>query len=126
MIGATLKDVKRIVVKVAVRYQALLPMAMAKGNFSRIDHLAREIADLANQGMEIYPCFFWVRLQFGVDRLGLACKTQKQFPANKLPRSSWPGSADAPLMKKIFAEYGQIVAQVLLTRVDSVDQASLH
>ena len=67
---ATLKDAKRIVIKVG---SSTITYGNGKRNFSRIDHLAREIADLANQGKEIILVSSGA-VAVGVDRLGLAEK----------------------------------------------------
>ena len=113
---ATLKDVKRIVIKVG---SSTITYGNGKRNFSRIDRLAREIADLANQGKEIILVSSGA-VAVGVDRLGLAAKP-KTIPGKQAAAAVGQGVL-MHTYEKIFAEYGQIVAQVLLTRVDSVDR----
>ena len=113
---ATLKDVKRIVIKVG---SSTITYGNGKRNFSRIDHLAREIADLANQGKEIILVSSGA-VAVGVDRLGLAAKP-KTIPGKQAAAAVGQGVL-MHTYEKIFAEYGQIVAQVLLTRMDSVDR----
>jgi len=113
---ATLKDVKRIVIKVG---SSTITYGNGKRNFSRIDHLAREIADLANQGKEIILVSSGA-VAVGVDRLGLPAKP-KTIPGKQAAAAVGQGVL-MHTYEKIFAEYGQIVAQVLLTRVDSVDR----
>ena len=113
---ATLKDVKRIVIKVG---SSTITYGNGKRNFSRIDRLAREIADLANQGKEIILVSSGA-VAVGVDRLGLAAKP-KTIPGKHAAAAVGQGVL-MHTYEKIFAEYGQIVAQVLLTRMDSVDR----
>ena len=113
---ATLKDVKRIVIKVG---SSTITYGNGKRNFSRIDRLAREIADLANQGKEIILVSSGA-VAVGVDRLGLPAKP-KTIPGKQAAAAVGQGVL-MHTYEKIFAEYGQIVAQVLLTRVDSVDR----
>ena len=113
---ATLRDVKRIVIKVG---SSTITYGNGKRNFSRIDRLAREIADLANQGKEIILVSSGA-VAVGVDRLGLAAKP-KTIPGKQAAAAVGQGVL-MHTYEKIFAEYGQIVAQVLLTRMDSVDR----
>ena len=113
---ATLKDVKRIVIKVG---SSTITYGSGKRNFSRIDRLAREIADLANQGKEIILVSSGA-VAVGVDRLGLVAKP-KTIPGKQAAAAVGQGVL-MHTYEKIFAEYGQIVAQVLLTRMDSVDR----
>ena len=113
---ATLKDVKRIVIKVG---SSTITYGNGKRNFSRIDRLAREIADLANQGKEIILVSSGA-VAVGVDRLGLAAKPET-IPGKQAAAAVGQGVL-MHTYEKIFAEYGQIVAQVLLTRMDSVDR----
>ena len=113
---AMLKDVKRIVIKVGT---STITHGTGKRNFARIDHLARQIADLANQGKEIILVSSGA-VAVGVDRLGL-----KEKPKTIPEKQAAAAVGQGVLMhtyEKIFADYGQIVAQVLLTRIDSVDR----
>lgn len=113
---AALKDAKRIVIKVG---SSTITYGNGKRNFSRIDRLAREIADLANQGKEIILVSSGA-VAVGVDQLGLAEKP-KTIPGKQAAAAVGQGVL-MHTYEKIFAEYGQIVAQVLLTRIDSVDR----
>lgn len=111
-----LKDAKRVVIKVG---SSTITYSNGKRNFSRIDHLAREIADLVNQDKEIILVSSGA-VALGVDRLGL-----KEKPKTIPEKQAAAAVGQGVLMhtyEKIFAEYGQIVAQVLLTRADSVDR----
>ena len=113
---ATLKDANRIVIKVG---SSTITYGNGKRNFSIIDRLAREIADLANRGKEIILVSSGA-VAVGVDRLGLPAKP-KTIPGKQAAAAVGQGVL-MHTYEKIFAEYGQIVAQVLLTRVDSVDR----
>ena len=113
---AVQKDVQRIVIKVG---SSTITYGTGKRNFSRIDRLAREIADLANQGKEIILVSSGA-VAVGVDRLGLSAKP-KTIPGKQAAAAVGQGVL-MHTYEKIFAEYGQIVAQVLLTRMDSVDR----
>lgn len=67
-----LKKAKRIVIKVGT---STITYANGKRNFSQIDRLAREISDLQNQGKEMILVTSGA-VAVGVDRMGLARKTQ--------------------------------------------------
>ncbi|MDF2501658.1 MAG: Glutamate 5-kinase, partial [Anaerosporomusa subterranea] len=90
-----------------------------KLNFFRIEKLVRELADLANQGKEIILVTSGA-VGAGVDRLGLPEKP-KTIPGKQAAAAVGQGIL-MHTYEKIFGEYGQIVAQVLLTREDSVNR----
>ncbi len=111
-----LAKAKRIVVKVGT---STITYPDGKRNFSRIDRLAREMADLQNQGKEMILVTSGA-VAVGVDRLGLPGK-----PATIPGKQAAAAVGQGVLMhtyEKIFADYGQIVAQVLLTKAESVDR----
>lgn len=113
----TLTDAKRIVVKVGT---STLTHATGKLNLLRIEKLVRELSDLANQGKDIILVTSGA-VGVGVDRLGL-----KERPKNIPEKQAAAAVGQGILMhtyEKIFGEYGQIVAQVLLTREDSVNRS---
>ncbi len=107
---------KRIVVKVGT---STLTYATGKLNFLRIEKLVRELSDLANQGKEIILVTSGA-VGAGMDRLGLKEKP-KTIPEKQAAAAIGQGIL-MHTYEKIFAEYGQIVAQVLLTREDSVNR----
>ena len=76
---SALKEAKRIVVKVGT---STITYANGKRNFEQIDRLARELADLQNQGKEMILVTSGA-VAVGVDRLGLS-KNQRLFPASRL------------------------------------------
>ena len=111
-----LAEAKRIVVKVG---SSTITYPNGKRNFSRIDHLARELADLQNQGKEMILVTSGA-VAVGVDRLGLPGK-----PATIPGKQAAAAVGQGVLMhtyEKFFADYGQVVAQVLLTKTESVDR----
>lgn len=113
----TLTTAKRIVVKVGT---STLTYSTGKLNLQRIEKLVRELADLANQGKDIILVTSGA-VGVGVDRLGL-----KERPKNIPEKQAAAAVGQGILMhtyEKIFGEYGQVVAQVLLTREDSVNRS---
>lgn len=107
---------KRIVIKVGT---STITYPNGKTNFSQIDRLARELSDLSNQGKEIILVTSGA-VAVGVNRLGLAEKP-KTIPGKQAAAAVGQGIL-MHVYEKLFAEYGQIVAQVLLTRIDAVDR----
>lgn len=111
-----LREAKRIVVKVG---SSSITHANGKRNFSAIDRLARELSDLQNQGKEMILVSSGA-IAVGVDRLGLPEK-----PSTIPGKQAAAAVGQGVLMhtyEKFFAEYGQIVAQVLLTKTESIDR----
>ena len=93
--------------------------ANGKCDFARIDRLARELADWQNQGKEMILVSSGA-VAVGVDRLGLPEKP-KTIPGKQAAAAVGQGIL-MHTYEKIFAEYGQLVAQVLLTRMETIDR----
>ena len=110
-----LKKVQRIVVKVGT---STITYPNCSRNFARIDKLARELADLHNQGKEIILVTSGA-VAVGVERLGLKSKP-KTIPGKQAAAAVGQGIL-MNTYEKFFSEYGQIVAQVLLTRTEVLD-----
>lgn len=111
-----LKKAKRIVVKVGT---STITYANGKRNFSQIDRLARELSDLQNQGKEMILVSSGA-VAVGADRLGLPAK-----PSTIPGKQACAAVGQGVLMhtyEKLFADYGQIVAQVLITRTEAIDR----
>jgi len=108
-----LTEAKRVVVKVGT---STLTHSTGKLNLWRIEKLVRELADLANQGKEILVTSGAVGA--GMDLLGLTEKP-KTIPEKQAAAAVGQGRL-MHTYEKFFSEYGQVVAQVLLTREDSV------
>ncbi|MEG0970533.1 MAG: glutamate 5-kinase, partial [Acidaminococcaceae bacterium] len=103
---AALAKAKRIVIKVG---SSTITHSTGKCNFSQIDRLAREIADLENQGKEIILVSSGA-VAVGVDRMGLPEKP-RTIPGKQAAAAVGQGVL-MHTYEKIFADYGQTVAQV--------------
>lgn len=111
-----LKSVKRIVVKVG---SSTITHSNGKCDFARIDRLARELADWQNRGKQMILVTSGA-VAVGMDRLGLSEKP-KTIPGKQAAAAVGQGIL-MHTYEKIFAEYGQVVAQVLLTRMETIDR----
>lgn len=111
-----LSNANRIVVKVGT---STLTHTTGKLNLLRIERLARELSDLANQGKQIILVTSGA-VSAGMERLGLKEKS-KTIPEKQAAAAVGQGIL-LHIYEKMFGEYGQIVAQVLLTRADSVNR----
>lgn len=111
-----LKKAKRIVIKVG---SSTITYANGKRNFSQIDRLAREISDLQNQGKEMILVTSGA-VAVGVDRMGLPGKP-KTIPGKQAAAAVGQGVL-MHTYEKFFADYGQIVAQVLITKTEAIDR----
>jgi glutamate 5-kinase len=113
----TLAKAKRVVVKVGT---STLTHSTGKLNLWRIEKLVRELADLANQGKEIILVSSGA-VGAGMDVLGIT-ERPKTIPEKQAAAAVGQGRL-MHTYDKFFGEYGQVVAQVLLTREDSVKRA---
>ena len=111
-----LKKAKRIVIKVGT---STITYANGKRNFSQIYRLAREISDLQNQGKEMILVTSGA-VAVGVDRMGLPGKP-KTIPGKQAAAAVGQGVL-MHTYEKFFADYGQIVAQVLITKTEAIDR----
>lgn len=109
-----LKKAKRIVVKVGT---STLTHETGRLNLHRMETLVRELSDLANRGKEIILVTS-AAIAAGMARLGM-----KEKPDGIPERQALAAIGQGILMhtyETLFAEYGQVTAQVLLTRENSV------
>ena len=111
-----LQAARRIVVKVGT---STLTYSNGKLNFSRIEGLVRELADAVNAGKQILLVSSGA-VGAGMDRLGWKEKP-KTIPEKQAAAAVGQGIL-MHTYEKLFGEYGQVVAQVLLTREDSVNR----
>lgn len=111
---AQLQSARRIVVKVGTSTLAYGPGRM---NLRRIEHLVRELVDIANAGREVLLVSSGA-IAAGLGRLG---RTEK--PTAIEEKQAVAAIGQGMLMhiyEKFFAEYGRTTAQVLLTKENSV------
>ena len=105
-----IKDAKRIVVKVGT---STLLYPNGKINLYRIEHLARELSDLASQGREVILVTSGA-MGAGMVRMGLS-----ERPDSMQEKQALASVGQVLLMHlydKFFTEYGQVAGQVLLTK----------
>ena len=105
-----IKDAKRIVVKVGT---STLLYPNGKINLYRIEHLARELSDLASQGREVILVTSGA-IGAGMVRMGLS-----ERPDSMQEKQALASVGQVLLMHlydKFFTEYGQVAGQVLLTK----------
>ena len=103
-------EAKRIVVKVGT---STLLYENGKLNLYRIEHLVRELADLSSQGRDVILVTSGA-IGAGVVRMGL-----DKRPSDVKERQALAAVGQGMLMHiydKLFAEYGLVSGQVLLTR----------
>lgn len=110
----TLGEAKRIVVKLGT---STLTHATGKLNFWRIEKLIRSISDLQNQGRQMILVTSGA-VGAGMEKLGLTEKP-RTIPEKQAAAAVGQGVL-MQVYEKIFSEYGQTVAQVLLTSEVSV------
>lgn len=105
-----LKKAKRIVIKVGT---STLTHETGKINLVRMDRLARAVSDLMNQGKEV------VLVSSGAIGVGMGKLKLKHKPKTMPEKQATAAVGQCELMhlySKLFAEYGHVVAQILLTR----------
>lgn len=105
-------NTKRIVIKVGT---STLTYETGLLNLNRIEKLVRQLCDLRNRGKEIVLVTSGA-IGVGVRKLGLKVKP-KSIPQKQAAAAIGQGIL-LQTYEKIFSQYGQIVAQVLLTKDD--------
>jgi glutamate 5-kinase len=111
-------DAKRIVVKVGT---STITYPNGKINYEKIEKLARILSDFQNQGKEMILVSSGAGAA-GVGRMGLEAKP-KTIPGKQACAAVGQGIL-MHIYERIFGEYGQVVAQVLLTKNDMVNRHS--
>ena len=112
MQGLSNNDINKIVVKVGTR---LLTYKTGKLNLGIMERLVRELADLKNQGKDI------ILVSSGAVGAGIGKLNLKKKPVLIQEKQAIAAVGQGVLIQhyeKIFAEYGHVVAQILLTRED--------
>jgi glutamate 5-kinase len=116
--SSIIRSAKRIVVKVGT---SSLTYPTGKLNLSRLEWLARELSDLNNQGLEV------ILVSSGAVGAGLGRLGFKRRPVKITEKQAAAAVGQGILMhiyEKLFSEYSQVVAQVLLTRFDLIERRS--
>jgi len=111
-----LKGVKRIVVKVG---SSTITHGSGKLNLARMEGLVRQLADLHHQGKEVVLVTSGA-VGAGMGKLGLK-QRPKTMPEKQATAAVGQGIL-VHMYEKMFAEYGPVVAQVLLTREDMAER----
>lgn len=111
-----LREAETVVVKVGTR---ILTHATGKLNLRSLEKVVRELADLKNQGKNVVLVSSGA-VGAGIGRLGLDKKPQT-MPEKQALAAIGQGLL-IQMYEKLFAEYGLVVAQVLLTRDDFNDR----
>lgn len=109
MIRAGLEDCRKVVVKIGT---TSLTYSNGKINIKHMDKLARVLTDLKNSGMEIILVSSGA-IAVGADKLGI------ERPRDIVGKQAASAVGQALLMQmyeKLFGEYNQKVAQILLTK----------
>lgn len=110
------QEVHRIVVKVGTR---LITHKTGKLNLDYVERLVRQLADLTNQGIEV------ILVTSGAVGAGMGRMGIDRWP-DDLPDKQAAAAVGQGLLlqiyEKLFAEYGLVVAQILLTRADVADR----
>lgn len=114
-----LKSARRIVVKVGTSTLSYGERGKFKLNLYRIEHLVRELADLHNAGKEIILVTSGA-IAAGIGKLGLQEKPQT-IPENQALAAIGQGVL-MHIYEKFFGEYGQTMAQLLLTKDTAGDK----
>ncbi len=105
-----LKDVRRIVIKIGT---STLTHASGKLNLLRMEKYARVLSDMRNQGKDI------VLVSSGAVAVGMAKVGMAERPRALPHRQAMAAVGQSELMyvyDKLFSEYSNTVAQILLTR----------
>ncbi|MBN2851194.1 MAG: glutamate 5-kinase [Clostridia bacterium] len=105
-----LKEAKRIVIKVGT---STLTYENGKINLTRMEHLARRVADLINNDKQV------ILVTSGAVGVGMGKLNLSKKPTAITEKQAVASVGQCELMhiySKLFSEYGIIVGQILLTR----------
>ncbi len=120
-IREALKDKKRIVVKVGS--SSLTHQETGRLDLRKLEILIRELCDLHNQGKEV------ILVSSGAIAVGRVVAGLKEKPSDLAVKQACAAIGQCRLMmiyQKLFSEYNQIAAQVLMTKKTVVDNLSRH
>ena len=119
-----LKDKKRIVIKIGS--SSLTHAQTGKLNLRKLEILVRELGDLRNQGKDV------VLVSSGAIAVGAAALGFKEKPQESRQKQACAAVGQARLMmiyQKLFSEYNQLAAQILMTKntiVDNLNRYNAH
>lgn len=111
-----LKDVTKVVVKVGT---STLTHSTGLLNLKRIEDLVLQLADIHNRGIEVVLVSSGA-IAAGMGKLGLKARP-KTMPEKQAAAAVGQGTL-IHMYEKFFSEYGKIIAQILLTKEDIVDE----
>lgn len=114
-----LKDRKRIVVKIGS--SSLTHKTTGDLNFTKLEKLVRELCDLRNQGKDV------VLVSSGAIAVGRKAIGLKDKPTQVAMKQACAAIGQSRLLmtyQKIFAEYNQIIGQVLMTKDTMLDNVA--
>ena len=118
---ATLKDKKRIVVKIGT--SSLTHVETGRLNLTRLEILVRELSDLRNQGKEV------VLVSSGAIGVGSAALGINGKPSHLGQKQACAAVGQARLMmiyQKLFMEYNQMSGQILMTKNTLLDDLNRY
>lgn len=114
-----LKDKKRIVIKIGS--SSLTHMETGDINLEKMERLVRVLTDLSNQGKEV------ILVSSGAIAAGRKSLGFQVKPTQKAQKQACAAVGQARLMmlyQKLFAEYNQLTAQILLTKYTMINDIS--
>lgn len=114
-----LREKKRIVVKIGS--SSLTHAQTGDINLDKLERLVRVLTDLVNQGKEV------ILVSSGAIAAGRKSLGFQVKPKNKAEKQACAAVGQARLMmlyQKLFAEYNQMTAQILLTKYTMIDDIS--
>ncbi len=115
----TLKDKKRIVIKIGS--SSLTHATTGRINLSKMEKLVRVLTDLNNQGKDV------ILVSSGAVAVGRETLGLKEKPTVITAKQACAAVGQARLMmvyQKLFAEYNQIPAQILMTKYTMINDIS--
>lgn len=121
MIRQTLKNKTRIVVKVGT--STITHNETGDLDYVKLEKMVRILTDLQNQGKEI------VLVSSGAVEVGRKALGMKDKPTECSKKQACAAVGQSRLMmvyQKLFSEYNQVTAQILMTKFTIVDDTSRH
>ncbi len=114
-----LKDKKRIVIKIGS--SSLTHMQTGSLNMDKMERLVRILTDLRNQGKDI------ILVTSGAIAVGRKALGLTEKPTDRSIKQACAAVGQARLMmvyQKLFAEYNQVAAQILMTKYTMINDIS--